>query len=78
MCIEMVLMFVNVSCSEDFLIFNVFLRISIDGICVEPLAHAIKTIIGRTFHLTSRILCNSGVYLLVFCCIHSSQYLLFV
>ena len=36
-CIEMVLMFVNVSCSADLLIFNVFLRISNDKIWVQLL-----------------------------------------
>ena len=46
-------MFVNVSCSADLLIFNVFLKISNDGIWVEPLASVMKTMIGGTFHPAS-------------------------
>ena len=39
----MVLMFVRVSCTTNSLIFSVSFRISIDGMCVEPLAFAVKT-----------------------------------
>ena len=49
-CMEMVLMFVKVSNNVDLLIFSVFFRISIDGMWMEHLAPAIKTMSGETFH----------------------------
>ena len=46
----MVLMFVSVSCIDDSLIFSVSFRNSINGLCVETLAHAVKTRSWATFY----------------------------
>ena len=75
---DIVLMFVRVSCMLDLLSWNVFLMVSNDGMWVEPLTLAIMIIRGETFHLLVLISSMSRVYLFILCCMRFSKNLSFV
>ena len=77
-CMDIVLMFVRVSCMLDPLSWNVFLMISNDGMWVEPLTPDVMIIRGETFHLLILISSRSGVYLFILCCMSASKNLSFV